>query len=133
MKARRLTTALAIFACSTLAACGLHHGRGAEKPNPELITHQQLTENRFVNAYQAVEAMRPNWLVPHGPDSFSSPSEVLAYLDNVKLGSVTELRSILTPDISFLRHYDGVAATTRFGVGHAAGVIQVSTFTENRR
>jgi hypothetical protein len=127
------TFAIAFLACVTLAACSQHRGGRAANQNPNLITREQLTENRFVNAYEAVQAMRGNWLQTHGTDSFSSPSEVLVYLDNVKLGGVNELRSILTTHIAFLRHFDGLEATSRWGVGHAAGVILVSTFTESRR
>jgi hypothetical protein len=133
MLIRTFAIAFAFLACATLDACSAHRRGGAANQNPDLITRQQLTENRFVYAYEAVQAMRGNWLQTHGTDSFNSPSEVLVYLDNVKLGGINELRSILVTNIAFVRHFDGLEATSRWGVGHAAGVIQVSSFTESRR
>jgi hypothetical protein len=123
---------VAFIACFTFGACTQQRA-GLPRQDLDTLTREQITENRFVNAYDAVQAMRSNWLQTRGTDSFQTPSEVLVYLDNVKMGGVLELRAIPTTTIAFIRHFDGVEATNRWGVGHAAGVIQVSTFREGRR
>jgi hypothetical protein len=92
-----------------------------------VITGEELTQGHFITVYDAVEALHPPWLAARGPDSFVAPSEVLVYLDNVKLGGVSQLRNLDLHSIRYIRHYDGVAATARWGVGHAAGVILIST------
>lgn len=92
-----------------------------------VITGEELMKGHFITVYDAVEALHPPWLDARGPDSFVTPSEVLVYLDNVKLGGVTHLRNLDRHSIRYIRHYDGVAATARWGMGHAAGVIFVST------
>lgn len=127
------TLILTLLTCALLGACSRHGGGSLLSQNLDVITREQLTENRFVNAYDAVQAIRSNWLQTHGTDSFHTPSEVLVYLDNVKLGGTDELRAIKTLRIAFIRYFNGTEATNRWGVGHAAGVIQVSTFTERRR
>jgi hypothetical protein len=85
-----------------------------------------MVENHFLTAYDAVEALRSNWLQPRGPDSFTAPSEVRVYLDNTLLGGVTTLRDITVSTVSFIKYYDGITATGRWGLGHGAGVIFVS-------
>jgi len=91
------------------------------------LTKEQIAENHFNTAYDAVEALRSNWLRARGTDSFQTPSEVLVYLDNTRLGGTDTLREIAANTIYYMRFYDGVAATGRWGIGHAAGVIYVST------
>ncbi len=75
-----------------------------------------------------MEALRSNWLRPKGPDSFSSPTRVQVYIDDNQLGGVETLRGIATSQIlAYIRYYDGVAASGRWGLGHGQGVIYVST------
>lgn len=108
-------------------SCALHHGApDGERTNHSILTQQQMVENHFLTAYDAVEALRSNWLQARGPDSFAAPSEVRVYLDNTLLGGVTTLRDITVSTVSFIKYYDGIAATGRWGLGHGAGVIFVS-------
>jgi len=92
-----------------------------------IISRQQLIEHRFVSAYEAVESLRSNWLVTRGIDSFRTPSRVLVYFDNVKLGGVETLRGVSISTISYIQHFDGITATGRWGLDHGAGVIYIST------
>jgi hypothetical protein len=126
------TFSVALLACISLTACSQNSSGRLPRQNLELITREQITENNFINAYDAVQAIRSNWLQAHGPNSFQTPSEVIVYRDNVRLGGVEELRGMETMTIAYIRHYNGVEATSRWGVGHAAGVIQVSSFTKGR-
>jgi hypothetical protein len=86
-----------------------------------------MDERNFHTAYEAVEALHSNWLSPRGTDSFTNPSEVQVIYDNAHMGGVQALRNISTMSISFIRWYDGLEATQRWGVGHNSGVIFVST------
>lgn len=122
MSARHVIVALLLLAVSA-AACSSR--RGGSRQDLEVITRAQLEEGHFQNAYQAVEALRGNWLLVRGTDSFRSPSQIVVYLDNVKLGGIEELRSITTMTIDSMRHFNGVEATSRWGLDHGAGVIQV--------
>jgi hypothetical protein len=92
-----------------------------------LLTREQLAKSNYQNAYDAVSALRSNWLSNRGRDSFVAPSQVLVYLDGVRLGGVDELRHMPLVNVSWLRRYSGVEATGRWGMNHAGGVIYVST------
>jgi len=122
----RLVVPLALV-LSLCAACLT--SRSTSKPGSDrnLITREQIADSRFQTAYEAVESLHSNWLQPRGTDSFQKPSEVKVYLDNTMLGGTTSLREITTRTVSWIRFYDGVAAQGRWGVGHSAGVIFVST------
>ena len=110
-----------------LVACThLQSGTGA-RADRNTITKDQLTKNHYSTVYDAVEALRANWLQTRGTDSFQSPSQVKVYLDNTLFGGVESLRNIATNTISFVRYFDGVSATARWGLDHGAGVIYVSS------
>ena len=92
-----------------------------------LITKEQIADSRFQTAYDAVEALHSNWLQTRGTDSFQTPSQVKVLLDNTELGGTSTLRDITTRSVSWIRFYDGLSAQSRWGIGHSAGVIYVST------
>lgn len=98
---------------------------GPRRASADLLTQEQIRS--YTNVYQAVEALRSRWLNARGPDSFSAPSQVLVYRDDVQLGGVDALRPIPTGEIEYIRYYDGIAASARWGLGHGAGVIYVAT------
>jgi hypothetical protein len=112
----------------SLGGCALNAGAtGRDSRDHGVLTKEQIAENHFNTAYDAVEALRSNWLRVRGTDSFQSPSEVQVYVDDTKLGGTDTLREIAASTIYYMRFFDGVAATGRWGVGHAGGVIFVST------
>ena len=92
-----------------------------------MLTKSQFESYHFNTAYDAVESLRSNWLNSKGADSFRNPSQVRVYLDDVSFGDISTLRSISMADVVYLKHYDGVSASSRWGLGHGAGVIYVST------
>ena len=128
---RRLTGGLAVSLCLLLFA-GCATGRtgagGAGRTSADLLTQEQIFN--YADAYQAVQALRSRWLNARGPDSFESPTEVLVYRDDVQLGGVSTLRTISPKEIAYVRYYDGIAASARWGIGHGAGVIYVSSSPE---
>ena len=117
---------LAVLMFSSACSSG-RKSDNVPRQDRNVITGAELIEGHYITVYEAIEALRPPWLTPRGPDSFLAPSEVLVYLDNVKLGGVSNLRNLNLHTISYIRHYDGPDATARWGVGHAAGVILVAT------
>jgi hypothetical protein len=123
---RRLTVLLAI-ALSAACARPVRSGDSTPDKNRSLITRAELLANHFNNAYDAVSSLRSNWLQPRGTDSFHTPSQVWVYYDGVKLGGVESLSAIPVRPLNYIRHYNGVDATARWGVGHSAGVIYVAT------
>jgi hypothetical protein len=120
----RLTVTLGIV--TLMVACASRTSP-APKLDQTLITGDQLQEARFNTVYDAVEALHGNWLQTRGTDSFKAPSQVQVYLDNTMLGGVETLRDIAPKTVVYVRYFDGISATGRWGIGHGAGVIYVSS------
>ena len=110
------------------AACTGSRSSTSKSPRSDssLITSDQIVKHRFANAYEAVQALHSNWLLSKSADSFNAPSQVRVYVDNTFLGPVESLRSINPNNVRSIRHFDGVAATARWGIDHGAGVILVT-------
>jgi hypothetical protein len=114
----------------SIACLGCSHAQksdSAPRSDRTLITQAQILAHRFTNAYEAVEALHSNWLHAKGTNSFSSPSEVRVYVDDTSLGNIETLKSITAPTIRTIQHFDGLAATARWGLDHGAGVILITT------
>src|SRR5690349_3805149 len=112
---------LLIVAMAVTTAC-LSRGRAEVPPRPDrtALTQKDLEGKHYLTAYDAVEAMRGNWLHDRGPMTFDRNNQVvvLVYYDDVKLGTVETLRSIPVQSVSLIRHLDGVEAQGRYGIGH---------------
>ncbi len=65
----------------------------------------------ITNGYQAIERLRPQWLV-------SRKASAMVYWDNVRYGGITALRDIAAANVAQIRYLDAYEVTTRFGTGH---------------
>ena len=99
----------------------------AARTDRELITREQIEKNHFTTAYEAVESLHSNWLRQKGTDSFTTPSEVVVYVNANRVGGIDALKNIAVQTIASIRHFDGLTASARWGVGHGQGVILVTT------
>ncbi|MEO8337108.1 MAG: glycoside hydrolase family 43 protein [bacterium] len=133
MRIPRRTFGASFFLAATLACTTNRTAESLPRVDRNVVTQAQMLEQHFENVYAALEALRSNWLVARGPDSFTSPSIVKVYIDNVYLGPVETLRSVSVQTISSVQHLDPVAATARYGVGHGAGVIYLETMANSPR
>ncbi len=129
MRRRAVWTSLAAGAALlvSLGGCApsLHRG---ERADMSTLTSDQMAPNHFHTAYEAVEAMRSNWFAPRTNTQVGLyGNNVLVYLDNIRLGGIAELQNIPIASVAYIRHFDGVEATTRWGFDHMQGVIYVST------
>jgi len=93
--------------------------------DPERLSREEMLKEHFTNVYDAVASLRSAWLTVRGTDSFRQTSQIWVYYDENRLGGVDEMRSVLVNSVASLRHYNGVDATMRWGVGHSAGAIQI--------
>lgn len=119
---------LAAIAIAVLgSACVASRTDAGPRSDRNVITKEQLTKNHYATIYDAVEGLRSKWLQTRGADSFQSPTQVKVYLDNSLFGGIESMRNIVTTTISYVRWFDGVSATSRWGLDHGAGVIYVST------
>jgi hypothetical protein len=131
---RRLTIALASCALVlSLAACAGTAPRQSTVRDRNVITAADMKAQNFTNVYDAIAALRSNWLTPRGTDSFNNPTPVRVYFDTADMGTVQALRTIAPSAIGYVRYYDANEATARWGVGHGQGVIFVSSYTDDRK
>lgn len=129
---RRRVGILMLFA-ATFACTTNRTAESAPRIDRNVLTQAQMLEQHFESAYAAIEALRSNWLVARGPDSFASPSIVKVYIDNIYLGPVDRLREVSVQIVSTIQHLDPLAASARYGVGHGAGVIYIETMANAPR
>ena len=104
--------------------CQSHRVANA-RPDPERLSQEEMLREHFTNVYDAVASLRSAWLIVRGTDSFTKPSQVWVYYDETRLGGVDEMRAVIVNSVASVRHYNGVDATMRWGVGHNAGAIQI--------
>jgi hypothetical protein len=107
-----------------VAGCASTFARGAAKS--DVITQEQMFQNDFHNAYEAVVALRSNWLQVR-PNTFGAQEDVVVYYGAVRLGSPGAMSAIDVHTIAYIKHLDAPAATARYGVGHSQGAIVVSS------
>ena len=102
----------------------------------DIITQDQIARSKATNAYDLIATIRPQMFTAHGAVTTrgEQPSTqgrqalpVLVYIDNVKAGPVTELKSLGTLDVREIRYLSPRVATDRWGLNHAGGVIYVTT------
>lgn len=121
-----LVRAIAVAALAAACAPRAPSNRVA-MPSRDVLTSEDLNGKGFTTVLEALQSLRPSWLQGHGTDSFYTPSEVRVFLDSNELGGVDALSMVQLASIVYIRHYDGIAATSRWGVGHSQGVIYIAT------
>jgi len=104
---------------------------GAQLPsrNRSVIASEELTDSKARDAYHAVQLLRPEWLRSRGSVSMRDPTpvRVVVYVDGQRYGGVSSLEQFRLGSFKELRYYNGSEATSRWGTGHAGGVIYMTT------
>lgn len=110
-------------------ACAASKETQSPRRSHNLITGEEIAASTARDAFEAVQLLRPDWLIPRGVASIRSPqaSMPVAYLENNKLGEIENLRTIPALDIAEIRFISSHDATTLFGTGHVGGAIMVKT------
>lgn len=126
MPAHLARLSLSALLTVTTLSCGARQGATGLRVDRDLITQEQIRQNGYRTAYEAVEALHAPWLVTR-PDGLTVEREKLVYLDERLLGGVQTLREIAASQIISIRHIDAATAINRWGVDHGQGVIMVVT------
>jgi hypothetical protein len=110
-----------------LAACASGGTGAAGAPNRSVLTQEELAVSGFDTAYEAIERSRPEWLRSRGTISLmhGTAEYVVVYVDRARFGEMSTLRDVRVTDIREIRYLSGPEATTRYGAGHAGGVIHI--------
>jgi hypothetical protein len=107
-------------------ACASGQSATGQRVDRNVITREQIQQNGYRTAYDAVEALHAPWLVTRA-EGLRTQREVQVYLDNTRLGGVETLRQVFTAQILRITWIDGPTAINRWGVDHSQGVIMVIT------
>lgn len=110
-------------------------GRAPGERDPDLLTGSALAEHPHYSAMQMIRQFRPNWLRDRngsfnalGVEDIANPRGIRVYVDGLsQRAGLDALERITVSDVHELRRLDSVDATQRFGVGHSAGAILVTT------
>lgn len=103
---------------------------GARGPmrSSNLITREELEVVQVSSAYDAVQRLRPQWMShPLAPTGQPGSNPILVYVDRHQVGTVDELRHMTVDQIDVMEFVSAADATTRYGTGHASGIIEVTT------
>jgi hypothetical protein len=125
----RIVSALAVAA---LAATGCATGgMGSRGGSGDIITAAQIVSSGAQTAYDAVQRLEPSWLTSHGSGSMGAGMSTGSdtpdiYVGGSNVGGVDYLQNVNATDVKEMRFYRPGEAATRFGMGHRAGVIEVT-------
>jgi hypothetical protein len=120
---------LAVLLMLVVATACAGTTRTSESSNRNLITRPEITETRAGTAYEVVQQLRPDFL--RGRPSGTGTSVVnmfpVVYLDGTRLGELEQMRTIPAAIVLTIQLISASDATTRWGTGYPAGVIEVKT------
>ena len=113
-----------------LAACASHRPddrsavrRSASDP----IMRDELEATHYASLYDAVLALRGQWLQRRGPSTLvSRPVEIQVIAGEIRMGGVESLRRMSSDNVVSIAFVDPVTAAHRWGGSHAQGAIVVA-------
>jgi hypothetical protein len=113
----------------SVAACHSSNAWDAPSPSRNVITRVEIEQSRANSAWDAVVKLRANFMASRGANSLLQKvnKEPTVYLDDVEYGNLGTLKQIPASTVAEIRFIEGWNAETKYGPGHAAGVIQVFT------
>lgn len=110
--------------CSACVVGNVGPSRGGSSQGD--ITRPELEQVLSETAYEAVEQLRPSWLFyRRTPTLVNANPEPAVYIDQAKLLSLDDLRTIPVQDVEVIRFLSARDATTVYGTGHMWGAIVV--------
>ena len=130
-----------------LVVVGCQHSPATPRPRPATSSHGQrddITRGEIAtmlkessSAYDLVKRLRPAMLLPRTvtgvePTAVLMPNErpgLHIHIDDVRVGDVDVLRTIPAQAVASIRWLSPSDASTKYGNGHTAGVIAVTTLT----
>jgi hypothetical protein len=98
-----------------------------------VITVEEIQRSGAMNAYEAVERLRPFWLRSRNATSSRGvPASILVYLNGSRLGGIDMLRRLEVIPVTSIRYMDAAAAKSLPGLAsfRVEGAIMVSTTSD---
>lgn len=109
-----------------LGACASSGASSSPSRSATVINTAELDTVEELNAYEAVQRLRPNWLRTRGRISLAFQQGIQLYIDGIHRGYVSELVSIRANAVGQMRFLSAREATARFGTNHVDGAVLVT-------
>jgi hypothetical protein len=111
------------------ASCATGTGGTTARSGPRNeLTQAQMIATNTSTVYDAIRRLRPGWLRVRGSTSTRpGAGGILVYMDGVRAGPVDRLQQMNVTSVTMARYVSPNDATTRWGTGHSAGVIEIIT------
>jgi hypothetical protein len=120
-----------LLALATIAGACAHRTRepsGSTAHDPELITADEIATVQGATVYDAVQHLRPNWLLRSRPNPALPTQWLIIYVDGQRLGAgIDGLRTLPIRSAYSVEFLSPTKAEARFGPGHSIGAIEVVT------
>ena len=117
------TLVVVVAGLISLAGCSAKSGAGDTAARDYEIRDTQIAETGAINAWDAVEALRPDWLRSSDRSGAFRP---VVYVDGQRVGYVEHLRNIQASRILRIRFMDSYEGQRRYGRDHSGGVFEIT-------
>jgi len=119
-----------LFLLLLVGGCAGNAVTQAPRASANVLTAEELQAGVYETVFDAVSALRSNWLRERPPSDYTGdfPEVAQVFVDGLHLGDVSVLRQILPRDVAHLRYLTVTQAAATIGrLANANPVIQVTT------
>jgi hypothetical protein len=111
-----------LVACTSAAAI-----RERRPGDSDLLAAAEIELSNAGTLHEAIQLLRPHFFFSRGRSSLRAPNNERStvIVNSVPQASFESLRAISARDVAYVRFLTAPEATTRFGTGYMAGVIEV--------
>jgi hypothetical protein len=121
----RLQTVLLV---TLLAACtSATASRTRQGGDRDVLAAEEIELSNVSTLHEAIQVLRPHFFFSRGRTSLRAANNPLpvVIVNGVPQATFESLRGISARDVRYVRFLSAPEATTRFGTGYMAGVIEV--------
>jgi hypothetical protein len=110
---RRALVALVSMALVSAAGCASGGSGSGSAGDRNELTREEIAEIQVANLYDAVDRLRPRWLLIRSQRSMTGPTEIVVFMNRSLLGGPEVLRQFNPADVIRLRYLDGPSASAQ--------------------
>ena len=115
-----------VLVAALLAACATAPTTRAPRGDPDVLAAEEIERSNVGTLHDAIQRLRPHFFFSRGRTSLRGAAPRPAVIvNNVPQASFESLRAISATNVRYVRFLSAPDATTRFGTGYMAGVIEV--------
>lgn len=119
---------LYLFALAATLGCATAPKNAPPQGNSNVITEEEIASSGVINAYEAVQRLRPKFLRARSPGSSLrnyNAGYPVVYISGMRHGDIQTLRQIPIIQITEIRYYNAAEANTKFGIDMPNGIIDL--------